>query len=126
MHKILVRVNEYIWFLFVCMNMIRTLTFSHAEDEGYITARNSRVVYIEVFSCLFSASILINSLQALLTERNRRSLIRVVLKAHPSEQCSTRDDLLCSVGVRACHGSRKGQLRKIILYWSRGTEKEMR
>ena len=48
MHKILVRVNVYVCSLFVCMNMIRTLAYSHAEYEVYITARNSRVVYIEV------------------------------------------------------------------------------
>ena len=34
--------------------------------------------------------------------------------------------LLWSNRVRACHGSRKSKLRKIILYWTRGTQKEMR
>ena len=45
---------------------------------------------------------------------------------YSEREYSKRDALLCSDRVTACHGSRKGQLRKIILYWSRGTQKVMR
>ena len=61
MHKIVVRVNAYVCSLFVCKNMIRTLAYSHAEYEVYITPRNSRVVYTEVLY-LLSASIFNNLL----------------------------------------------------------------
>ena len=37
----------------LCINPIRTLAYSHAEYEVYIIARNSRVIYIVVFVCLF-------------------------------------------------------------------------
>ena len=42
------------------------------------------------------------------------------------DACPRWDELLCSDRGRACPRSIKGKLRKIILYWSRGTPKEMR
>ena len=45
----------YVCYLFVCMNMIRTLAYSHAEYEVYITALNSRVLYIDVSLLSFCA-----------------------------------------------------------------------
>ena len=42
------------------------------------------------------------------------------------DACPRCYELLGSDRVRACHGSINGKLRKIILNWSSGTQKEMR
>ena len=49
----------FVCYLFLGLNMIRTLAYSHAEYEVYITAMNSRVLYIEVSFLSFCLCLLI-------------------------------------------------------------------
>ena len=61
--------------LSLCMNMIRTLNCLHAQYVVYITARNSRVVYIAVHSLCLSLLIALR-LFSLSLENLRAALSR--------------------------------------------------